>query len=160
MLVQSYKEFRIQQVSFFKLLFFKNNWDFIAFNCDFLQQMNDLTLQKNSSFVLFSSNLTLIWARWLCCAAFYLLQNWSPNLIWKTECLPPGKTKILQRIKIYKWKVGKMWAEARKQEKKIRGIMVDHKKRAERRREYYEKIVSISFFVYFLVYQEKTRWIE
>ena len=35
-----------------------------------------------------------------------------------------------------------MWAEARKQEKKIRGIMVDHKKRAERRREYYEKIVS------------------
>lgn len=36
-----------------------------------------------------------------------------------------------------------MWAEARKQERKIRGIMVDHKKRAERRREYYEKIVSI-----------------
>ena len=38
-----------------------------------------------------------------------------------------------------------MWAEARKQEKKVRGIMVDHKKRAERRREYYEKIVSFSF---------------
>jgi hypothetical protein len=36
-----------------------------------------------------------------------------------------------------------MWAEARKQEKKIRGILVDHKKRAERRREYYEKIVSV-----------------
>ena len=52
-----------------------------------------------------------------------------------------------------------MWAEARKQEKKIRGIMVDHKKRAERRREYYEKIVSkyICFFIYFLVDQEKTR---
>jgi len=33
-----------------------------------------------------------------------------------------------------------MWAEARKQEKKIRGILVDHKKRAERRREFYEKI--------------------
>lgn len=33
-----------------------------------------------------------------------------------------------------------MWAEARRQEKKIRGIMVDYKKRAERRREYYEKI--------------------
>ncbi|PIK55394.1 putative CLK4-associating serine/arginine rich protein isoform X2 [Apostichopus japonicus] len=33
-----------------------------------------------------------------------------------------------------------MWAEARRQEKKIRGIMVDFKKRAERRREYYEKI--------------------
>ncbi|XP_022242303.1 CLK4-associating serine/arginine rich protein-like isoform X2 [Limulus polyphemus] len=33
-----------------------------------------------------------------------------------------------------------MWHEARKQEKKIRGIMVDYKKRAERRREYYEKI--------------------
>ena len=39
-----------------------------------------------------------------------------------------------------------MWAEARKQEKKVRGIMVDHKKRAERRREYYEKIVRFSGF--------------
>lgn len=36
-----------------------------------------------------------------------------------------------------------MWHEARKQEKKIRGLMVDYKKRAERRREFYEKIVSI-----------------
>ena len=44
-----------------------------------------------------------------------------------------------------------MWAEARKQEKKIRGIMVDHKKRAERRREYYEKIVSKLFFYTFSV---------
>ena len=35
-----------------------------------------------------------------------------------------------------------MWHEARKQEKKLRGMMVDHKKRAERRREYYEHIVS------------------
>ena len=35
-----------------------------------------------------------------------------------------------------------MWQEARKQEKKLRGMMVDHKKRAERRREYYEHIVS------------------
>ena len=44
-----------------------------------------------------------------------------------------------------------MWAEARKQEKKVRGIMVDHKKRAERRREYYEKIVRFSgvFFLNF-----------
>jgi len=33
-----------------------------------------------------------------------------------------------------------MWQEARKQEKKLRGMMVDHKKRAERRREYYEHI--------------------
>ncbi|XP_013401911.1 CLK4-associating serine/arginine rich protein isoform X3 [Lingula anatina] len=33
-----------------------------------------------------------------------------------------------------------MWHEARKQEKKIRGLMVDYRKRAERRREYYEKI--------------------
>ena len=33
-----------------------------------------------------------------------------------------------------------MWHEARKHEKKIRGIMVDYKKRAERRREFYEKI--------------------
>jgi hypothetical protein len=38
-----------------------------------------------------------------------------------------------------------MWHEARKQEKKIRGLMVDYKKRAERRREYYEKIVCVNF---------------
>ena len=34
-----------------------------------------------------------------------------------------------------------MWHEARRQEKKIRGIMVDIRRRAERRKEYYEKIV-------------------
>ncbi|XP_060554754.1 CLK4-associating serine/arginine rich protein-like [Ruditapes philippinarum] len=33
-----------------------------------------------------------------------------------------------------------MWHEARRQEKKIRGLMVDYKRRAERRREFYEKI--------------------
>ncbi|XP_040581820.1 CLK4-associating serine/arginine rich protein isoform X1 [Lepeophtheirus salmonis] len=32
-----------------------------------------------------------------------------------------------------------MWAEARKQEKRLRGLMVDHKRRAERRRDFYEK---------------------
>jgi len=35
-----------------------------------------------------------------------------------------------------------MWHEARKQEKKLRGLMVDYKKRSERRRNYYEMIVS------------------
>ncbi|XP_077141583.1 CLK4-associating serine/arginine rich protein [Ranitomeya variabilis] len=34
----------------------------------------------------------------------------------------------------------RMWHEARKHERKLRGMMVDYKKRAERRREYYEKI--------------------
>ncbi|KPM10259.1 Alternative splicing regulator-like protein [Sarcoptes scabiei] len=33
-----------------------------------------------------------------------------------------------------------MWHEARRQEKKIRGIMIDHRKRAERRKEFYESI--------------------
>ncbi|XP_075233554.1 CLK4-associating serine/arginine rich protein-like isoform X2 [Lycorma delicatula] len=33
-----------------------------------------------------------------------------------------------------------MWHEARKQERKIRGMLVDYKKRAERRKDYYEKI--------------------
>lgn len=33
-----------------------------------------------------------------------------------------------------------MWHEARKHERKIRGMIVDYKKRAERRREFYEKI--------------------
>jgi 3-methyladenine DNA glycosylase/8-oxoguanine DNA glycosylase len=37
---------------------------------------------------------------------------------------------------------GRMWHEARKQEKKIRGMLVDYRRRAERRRDYYEKIVS------------------
>lgn len=36
----------------------------------------------------------------------------------------------------------RMWHEARRQEKKIRGLMVDFKKRADRRKEFYEKIVS------------------
>jgi splicing factor, arginine/serine-rich 16 len=35
-----------------------------------------------------------------------------------------------------------MWHEARKQEKKIRGMIVDYRKRADRRKEFYEKIVS------------------
>lgn len=33
-----------------------------------------------------------------------------------------------------------MWTEARKQERRLRGMMVDYKKRAERRREYYDRI--------------------
>lgn len=36
-----------------------------------------------------------------------------------------------------------MWHEARKQEKKIRGMLVDYRKRADRRKEFYEKIVSV-----------------
>ena len=39
-----------------------------------------------------------------------------------------------------------MWHEARRQERKIRGLMVDYKKRADRRREYYQKIVSYTEF--------------
>lgn len=35
-----------------------------------------------------------------------------------------------------------MWHQARKQEKKIKGMLVDYRKRADRRKEYYEKIVS------------------
>ena len=34
-----------------------------------------------------------------------------------------------------------MWHEARKQERKIRGMLVDYRKRAERRQDFYEKIV-------------------
>lgn len=35
-----------------------------------------------------------------------------------------------------------MWHEARRQERKIRGMLVDYRKRAERRRDFYEKIVG------------------
>lgn len=37
-----------------------------------------------------------------------------------------------------------MWQEARKHERKLRGMMVDYKRRGERRREYYEKIVRVA----------------
>ena len=41
-----------------------------------------------------------------------------------------------------------MWQEMRKHEKKLRGMIVDYKRRSERRKEYYERIVSlhIEFF--------------
>ncbi len=45
-----------------------------------------------------------------------------------------------------------MWHEARRQERKIRGLMVDYKKRAERRREYYEKIVRL------LLHSKRLEW--
>lgn len=35
-----------------------------------------------------------------------------------------------------------MWHEARKQEKKLREAMVDYRKRAERRRIHYDKMVG------------------
>ena len=41
-----------------------------------------------------------------------------------------------------------MWHEARRQEKRIRGLMVDYMKRADRRREYYERIVSTSLIIH------------
>ena len=34
----------------------------------------------------------------------------------------------------------RMWHEQRKEEKRIKGLLVDKRKRAERRRDYYEKI--------------------
>lgn len=40
-----------------------------------------------------------------------------------------------------------MWHEARKQERKIRDLIVDYKKRAERRRDFYEKIVSFNVII-------------
>lgn len=38
-----------------------------------------------------------------------------------------------------------MWHEARKQERRIRGLIVDYRRRAERRQDFYEKIVSWKF---------------
>ncbi len=35
-----------------------------------------------------------------------------------------------------------MWHEARKQEKKLRDVMINYQKRAERRKQHYEKMVS------------------
>ena len=39
-------------------------------------------------------------------------------------------------------KIVRMWHEARRQEKKIRVMMVDYQRRADRRRQFYEQIVS------------------
>lgn len=36
-----------------------------------------------------------------------------------------------------------MWHEARRQERRIKGMLVDYRRRAERRRDFYERIVSI-----------------
>lgn len=47
-----------------------------------------------------------------------------------------------------------MWHEARKQEKKIRGLLVDYQRRAQRRKDYYEKIVSLFCVVLCKVYQQ------
>ncbi|MGH0117939.1 UNVERIFIED_CONTAM: hypothetical protein FKN15_042714 [Acipenser sinensis] len=47
-----------------------------------------------------------------------------------------------ERIRVPKSVQGaSMWHEARKHERKLRGMMVDYKRRAERRREFYEKIL-------------------
>lgn len=40
-----------------------------------------------------------------------------------------------------------MWHEARKQEKMIRGMIVDYRRRAERRKDFYEKIVRLIHFL-------------
>ena len=45
----------------------------------------------------------------------------------------------------------KMWHEARKQEKKLRGMMVDYRKRAERRRAFYERMVGFHFHFYIFI---------
>ena len=36
-----------------------------------------------------------------------------------------------------------MWHEARRQEKKVREVMVNLQRRAERRKEHYERLVSL-----------------
>ena len=43
-----------------------------------------------------------------------------------------------------------MWHEARQQEKFVQKMLVDYRKRAERRKEYYEKIVSIIIYYIYL----------
>lgn len=53
--------------------------------------------------------------------------------------MPSGQVK-LPILRTLRHPESTMWHEARKHERKLRGMMVDYKKRAERRREYYEKI--------------------
>ena len=50
-----------------------------------------------------------------------------------------------------------MWAEARKHEKKIRGIVIDMRKRAERRRAHYDAIKARSSTVASIWLEKSTR---
>lgn len=54
-----------------------------------------------------------------------------------------------------------MWHEARKQERMIRGLIVDYRRRAERRKDFYEKIVSYLFWEISLYYWEtiSSKWL-
>ena len=55
----------------------------------------------------------------------------------------------------------KMWHEAKKQERKIHGIIVDYRKRAERRREFYEKIVSnVTRVVCLILHSHCASWLQ
>lgn len=65
-----------------------------------------------------------------------LLQSFgltSPFLLWVIAAAVPRRAPTPSGAV--------MWQEARKHERKLRGMMVDYKRRGERRREYYEKIV-------------------
>lgn len=46
-----------------------------------------------------------------------------------------------------------MWHEARKQEKKIRQHIIDYRRRAERRQDFYEKIVSVSTLLFCFIFE-------
>lgn len=50
-----------------------------------------------------------------------------------------------------------MWHEARKQERLIRGLIVDYRRRAERRKDFYEKIVLLIFVCYISYFNSYTR---
>lgn len=49
-----------------------------------------------------------------------------------------------------------MWQEAKKQEKHIRSVLVDYKKRTERRLQFYSQIVSCHMYIY-IRFSDKTR---
>lgn len=68
---------------------------------------------------------------------------WRPQAVeWHPRQASRAKLILLVKMSFSVKKTGgRMWHEARKQEKKIRGMLVDYRRRAERRRDYYEKIV-------------------
>ena len=41
------------------------------------------------------------------------------------------------------WLISRMWHESRRQEKIVKGMIIDYQKRAERRKDHYEKMVNI-----------------
>ncbi|KRZ35468.1 BTB/POZ domain-containing protein KCTD3 [Trichinella pseudospiralis] len=71
----------------------------------------------------------------------FVAQQSSTSPAVEQNSAKPGTVAQVEDLRLRRAQfLDRMWFEARRQEKKIRSIMVDHKKRADRRRSFYDKI--------------------